>query len=154
MQKDLFASNNRTVFTVGYEGKDIDGFLDDLMKHDIKRVVDVREVPLSRKQGFSKTSLRHKLEENGIDYIHIKALGSPSELRKKLYSDKDFEYFVEEYRKHLESCVAEIEELYRIVTERLSCLLCFERKHSDCHRNIVADRISSLNGTHLEVKHI
>lgn len=143
-----------TVFTAGYQGREIEEFLEYLNSHDIQRIVDVREIPLSRKKGFSKSLLRQRLAENDIDYIHIKALGSPSHLRKKVYQDKDFDYFFDKYEEHLKTCREELEELHKSINEKLSCLLCFEREHANCHRSVVANRVSRINGTHLEIKHI
>ena len=128
--RDTIKPLYQSVYTTGYEGKDIDEFLQYLGSYNIRRVVDIREIPISRKKGFSKTILQQRLAENDIDYIHIKALGSPSHLRKKVYQDKDFEYFFEKYEEHLESCLAELERLYEVINEKLSCLLCFERDYT------------------------
>jgi len=153
MEKSAYLSQ-KTVFTAGYEGKDIDSFLDSLSSHNIQVVVDVREIPLSRKKGFSKSILQQRLAEYDIDYIHIKALGSPSHLRKKVYQDKDFDYFFTNYEKYLESCQEELEELYEVINERVSCLLCFENDPYYCHRSAVADRVTRINGAPLQIKHI
>ncbi|MBK6650144.1 MAG: DUF488 domain-containing protein [Betaproteobacteria bacterium] len=45
------------LFTLGYEGLTIDAFIARLQAAQVKTVVDVRELPLSRKKGFSKTGL-------------------------------------------------------------------------------------------------
>lgn len=153
MERDLFSSK-RTVFTSGYEGKNIDEFLSNLMDNNIQTLVDVREIPLSRKKGFSKYALQKRLGEQNIKYVHIRALGSPSSLRKKLYGDKDYEYFFDKYEKHLKECKKELKELYSLINEKISCLLCFEKNPSSCHRSIVADKVSRLNGTTLSVRHI
>jgi uncharacterized protein (DUF488 family) len=150
MQGDV----NSAIFTTGYEGRDIDEFLSHLINNNIQMVVDIREVPISRKRGFSKNVLRQRLAEYGVDYVHIRTLGSPSNLRKKLYQDKDFNHFFENYEKHLEKCREELEELYEITKKKISCLLCFEKNPSQCHRSSVADRISKLNGTPIQIKHI
>lgn len=149
-----YISSHRTVFTTGYEGSEIEEFLEYLNARSIQRVIDVREIPLSRKRGFSNTLLRQRLAENDIDYVHLKTLGSPTNLRKKVYQDKDFDYFFEKYEEHLKTCREELEELHKSINEKLSCLLCFEREHTNCHRSIVANRVSRINGTHLEIKHI
>jgi len=154
MRRDLFRNNGKRFFTIGYEGRDIDEFIDYLLEYNIQRIIDVREVPLSRKAGFSKTVLKKRLSENGIDYIHFKELGSPSYLRKKLYQDKDFNYFFKEYEKHLESCKDELKKVYEVIGERLSCLLCFEKNHSKCHRRSVADHVNQVNGNSFKVEHI
>lgn len=151
MEKDM---SRKTVFTIGYEGEDIETFLSRLLDHDIKQVIDVREIPLSRKKGFSKTILREQLAQHDIDYVHMRELGSPSLLRKKLYRDGDFDYFFKRYEEYLEKHQRELEELYEVVTEKLSCLLCFEKDASNCHRRSVADKINSINGMRFRIEHI
>ena len=43
------------MFTIGYEGRDVDEFVSCLMQYKVTRLIDVREIPLSRKKGFSKS---------------------------------------------------------------------------------------------------
>src|SRR2546427_80970 len=65
------------VFTIGYEATTMADFLAALTGAGVERVIDVRALPLSRRPGFSKTSLAASLAEAGIDYVHLKALGTP-----------------------------------------------------------------------------
>src|SRR3546814_15143370 len=90
---------NSILYTIGYEGSDIAHFLLTLQQCGIKRVIDVREVPLSRKRGFSKTALAAKLVESGIDYSHFKALGDPKPGRDAMRRG-DFSAFVDIYSEH------------------------------------------------------
>ncbi len=144
-----------SVYTVGYEEKSIDEFIQSLRKHHIKVLVDVREIPASRKKGFSKTKLNERLESVGIRYLHVKELGSPRELRKRLYSDKDYSYFFKEYKKHLENNIDILERLYNeTISNESSCLMCMERFPAQCHRKVVAERIKEINGNGLQVNHI
>src|SRR6478736_2047718 len=69
------------IFTIGYEGATMPEFMAALQKAGVKRVIDVRALPLSRRPGFSKSPLRAALAEAGIEYVHLKALGTPSEGR-------------------------------------------------------------------------
>jgi len=62
------------LFTVGYEGRSIDELVDALRAAGVERLVDVRELPLSRRKGFSKTALGDTLRDAGIEYIHVRAL--------------------------------------------------------------------------------
>src|SRR3546814_5218381 len=91
---------NSILYTIGYEGSDIAHFLLTLQQCGIKRVIDVREVPLSRKRGFSKTALAAKLVESGIDYSHFKALGDPKSGRDAMRRG-DFSALVDIYSEHL-----------------------------------------------------
>ena len=70
------------IFTIGYEGTTQPEFIAALTAAGVQRVIDVRAVPLSRKPGFSKTILANGLAEAGIDYVHLKALGTPPEGRE------------------------------------------------------------------------
>ena len=65
------------IFTIGYEGATVGEFLAALQDAGVERVIDVRALPLSRRPGFSKSPLGAALEEAGIDYVHLKALGTP-----------------------------------------------------------------------------
>ena len=69
------------LFTIGYEGATMDEFLSALRTAGVERVIDVRALPLSRRPGFSKTPLKNALAEAGIDYVHLRALGTPPEGR-------------------------------------------------------------------------
>src|SRR6185369_12843167 len=74
-------SSRMRIFTIGYEGSTMPEFLAARRKAGVERVIDVRALPLSRRPGFSKTPLRLALEEAGIEYVHLKALGTPAEGR-------------------------------------------------------------------------
>jgi uncharacterized protein (DUF488 family) len=144
-----------SVFTSGYEGRDIDEFIGQLQLHNIQVVVDVREIPASRKPGFSKTRLIEHLESANIKYIHIRELGSPKTLRHKLYKDKDYNYFFNKYKKYLSTQIDTVKSLYNdIIVDKISCLICFEKDASQCHRTIVAEKIKEIDGNGLMVNHI
>jgi uncharacterized protein (DUF488 family) len=72
-----------TVFTIGYEGLDIASFLSLLAQHGIGTVVDIRQLPLSRKRGFSKKALAGRLNGAGFEYIHMASLGCPKPVRDR-----------------------------------------------------------------------
>ena len=69
------------IFTIGYESTTVAEFIGALQSAGVKRVIDVRAVPNSRRPGFSKTPLRNALAEEGIDYVHLRALGTPADGR-------------------------------------------------------------------------
>ena len=75
------------IYTIGYEGLDLDGFLALLRKHGVETVVDIRELPLSRKPGFSKTVLGDTLNVSGKEYVHIPELGCPKPVRNTYRHD-------------------------------------------------------------------
>src|SRR5688572_3142195 len=78
------------VFTIGYEGRSLDQFLADLGAQGVTLLADVRDAPVSRKPGFSKSPLAAALQQAGISYRHIRALGCPKPIRDACKQDGDW----------------------------------------------------------------
>jgi uncharacterized protein (DUF488 family) len=133
-----------TVFTMGYEGTDINRFLATLKIVGIECLADVRAVPHSRKKGFSKKSLSDLLQANGIRYRHFLPLGDPKPGRDAARAG-DFDTFRSIYTDHLalDDSQASLEDLLKVVEGQKTCLLCFERDPKTCHRSIIAQSIVS-----------
>ncbi|MDA8105447.1 MAG: DUF488 domain-containing protein [Nitrospiraceae bacterium] len=147
--------NDISVFTIGYEDSTIDEFITRLQKHNIAVLVDVREVPASRKPGFSKNRLSEILHDHNIGYLHVKALGSPKAIREKLHRDNDYESFFDGYNAYIDSQLDVVKELYdEVVSRETSCLMCMERFPEHCHRRVVADKIKEIDGNGLKIRHI
>lgn len=142
------------LFTIGYEGRNVEDFTNRLKDYGIQTLVDVRDIPLSRKKGFSKTPLAEYLQEEGIEYIHIKKLGSPKLLRDKVREDGNYEYFYKEYTTYIRSQGESVEALYKIVTNTNACIMCYEREPDSCHRRAVAEEVKKRDGNGLVVQHI
>lgn len=135
------------VYTIGYEATDITRFVKTLKAVGIKRLADVRAVAVSRKAGFSKKKLAVRLEENGIEYSHFVALGDPKSGREAARAG-NIKLFHAIYNKHFKSSEAQedLQKLLDFVRTEPTCLLCFEQKARDCHRQIIADRIVEETG--------
>jgi uncharacterized protein (DUF488 family) len=139
------------IFTIGYEKSNIDDFVSRLADAGIEVLVDVRELPLSRKKGFSKNGLNAAVREAGIDYLHVKALGDPKPGREAARAG-NHDLFVEIFTQHMdgEGAQSALTELADAVKGKRICLTCFERHHEGCHRKIVAERLSALVGAPIE----
>jgi uncharacterized protein (DUF488 family) len=134
---------NPQIFTVGYERVSIEKFIRKLVEKKIQRIIDVRCNPISRKPGFSKTALRTKLQEAGIEYVHLPELGIPSSLRKSLQTDDDYSALFLYYEEHILPNVAEkIAEAITLLKEMPSAFLCFEEDPKHCHRTRLAHYIA------------
>ena len=99
------------LFTIGYEGIDQRQFLSWLQGHNIDVVADVRNLPLSRKKGFSKTALSDFLVKNKIDYINFRELGAPKELRTFLFQTKDYKTYFKKYKNIVSKNLAAIDTI-------------------------------------------
>lgn len=143
-----------TLYTSGYEGLDLEVFINQLKANNIQYLIDIREKPISRKKGFSKTKLEEMLFSKNIRYLHYRDLGSPSDLRKKVRNDGDLFYFFEQYSKHLSSQQHLLKKVFEITQSAICCLLCFEKDHEKCHRKIVAKEIELMSPNEMQLKHL
>ena len=139
------------LYTIGYEGATQDDVIGALEKAGVRRLIDVRQLPLSRRPGFSKTPLRNALAGHGIDYIHLKALGTPPEGREAARRGRH-EEMARIYRNTLAdpAAMVAVEQLRALAEEGPSALLCFEREPTHCHRQVLIDE--ALPDT--EVEHL
>lgn len=129
-----------SIFTIGYEGTDIDRFSRTLRIVGVELLIDVRAVALSRKRGFSKNALRSRLSEEGIAYQHMIELGDPKPGREAARAGR-YDEFRRIYITHLASAprIDALNELARLAAEKVTCIMCFERDPLTCHRSIVGD---------------
>ncbi len=98
-------------------------------------MIDVRAVPISRKPGFSKNILAAGLAEAGIDYVHLRALGTPPEGREAARKRR-WDVLEQVYAAQLETPEAAMDaaRMTALAQEKPSALLCFERDPAQCHR--------------------
>lgn len=139
------------IFTIGYEGATVGEFLASLRAAGVERVIDVRALPLSRRPGFSKTPLSGALAEAGIDYVHLKALGTPAEGRAAARAGRHAE-LKRIYAGQLElaEAIAQSAQMLALAKETPSALLCFERDPAECHRTLLLDAVAP----DVEVSHL
>ncbi|MFA8443556.1 DUF488 family protein [Yoonia sp.] len=130
----------KTLYTIGYEGANIDQLVETLQNLKIKVLADVRELPLSRKKGLSKNSLAERLNSEGIEYIHYKQLGDPKPGRDAAKAG-DFATFESVFYDHMSKTQTQdaLNNLLEVASEKLTCMMCFERCATNCHRSIIAD---------------
>ncbi|OGG11455.1 hypothetical protein A2Z00_05760 [Candidatus Gottesmanbacteria bacterium RBG_13_45_10] len=131
------------LFLTGYEQETIEEFINKLKINHITTVIDIREIPLSRKNGFSKNRLAPILNANGIKYYHLPQFGSPSEIRNDLKSGRsDYLEFFKKYRKYIQGERSAFKDLFEIINNNgKTTLLCYEKDSDLCHRSILANEI-------------
>lgn len=131
------------IFTIGYENTTVGEFVAALKRAGVERVIDVRALPLSRRPGFSKTPLRGALEEAGIDYVHLKALGTPSEGRTAARAGRHAD-MARIYAGQLElpEAMVQAAQMLELAREKPSALMCMEREPAHCHRTLLLDAVA------------
>lgn len=138
----------KKLFTIGYEQTPPKAVLDELEQAGVKLVVDVRAVTSSRRPGFSKKQLAAGLDGRGIAYVHLAALGTPKEGRLAARSGQ-YDVLEKIFAKHLKAPEAReaMDELSALVKKAGPvCLLCYERDHTHCHRQMIAEIIEERDG--------
>jgi uncharacterized protein (DUF488 family) len=145
----------KTFYTVGYENTTLAGLIEGLEKAGVKRVIDTRDVANSRRAGFSKKLLAASLDEHGIGYIHLRALGTPKAGREANRAGR-----MDEFRKIYEAsfqrpeaqlALLEAEELCRT---QASALLCFCGDEKKCHRHRIGQALIEKGMTQKEIAFI
>jgi len=135
----------KKIVTIGYEGADFNDFLATLDMIGVTTLLDIRELPISRRPGFAKTALREGLTGIGIDYRHEPRLGSPKAVRHQLRDDGDYKKFFRDFDRYLGKQIDLLNTLANELTGTVA-LLCYERDYTTCHRRSVADALGKLTG--------
>jgi uncharacterized protein (DUF488 family) len=146
------SSDHPVLFTIGYQEATPAAVIGALRDAGVERLVDVRAVTSSRRPGFSKRQLAAGLGEAGIDYLHLRALGTPAEGRHAARTGR-FDELRRIYEGQLATleAQAELADLTRMIEDgRRVCLLCFERQPEHCHRSLIAERLRPG----IEVRHL
>jgi len=149
-------SKTTAVSTIGYEGRTLESYLNALLRSGVTLLCDVRRNPISRKYGFSKSTLAAGCEAVGIRYEHLRDLGIASEQRRSLDTQADYDALFAEYER--ENLPLQTESLAKIAAwvdagERVA-LTCYELHPHQCHRHCVADALEGKFGKTFSANHL
>ena len=143
----------KIIGTIGYEGSSLEDFVATLKAAQVEMLIDIRDLPVSRKRGFSKKALSAAIKSAGLEYLHLGDLGNPKPGREAARRG-DMGASERIFRARLTQADAQdaLRELLDLSARLQSCLLCFERDPAGCHRSIVADAVAGLAS--MEVRHL
>lgn len=152
----LPAAGPQGLYTIGYEGLDLDAFLNKLIKARIAVLCDVRRNAYSMKYGFSKKQLQHACEGVGIRYLHVPELGIASDERQELNTQADRDALFTRYAKRtLPETRPAQEQLAALVAEHgRIAIMCFEHEQQCCHRSALAQAVVKLPSFHGALVHL
>jgi uncharacterized protein (DUF488 family) len=130
------------VWTIGYEKLLPPALVAELQAAGVRRVIDVRFRPQSRRPGMSKTRLGALLGQHGIAYEHRRELGTPADMRWLFHSGRLAEAHAA-YRAHVQAETPEaIDELAaELETAPPTALLCLEADPAGCHRRVITQAL-------------
>ncbi len=144
LQKRHF--DNKKLFTIGYEGKSLERYLNFLIINDVRVLCDVRKNAYSQKYGFKGYQLENACKGVGIKYIHVPELGIESNMRQNLVSQADYDALFDYYEENTLplnwDSLLKVREI--IDQEGRVALTCFEQNPKQCHRSRVAKALMSL----------
>jgi uncharacterized protein (DUF488 family) len=135
-----------TLATIGYENATVPRFLEALKEAEVDLLVDVRAVASSRRPGFAKSKLAENVGSVGIEYLHLRGLGTPADGRAAARAGRHDEMRAI-FMEHMETSEAQddLERLAELVRAgRRACLLCLEADPTHCHRSMVAEALQAL----------
>ncbi|WP_340586205.1 DUF488 domain-containing protein [Erythrobacter alti] len=128
------------ILTIGYARATQDGVLSALIDAGVEVLADIRALPLSRRPGFSKTSLAEAIEQAGMQYRHFRHLGTPKEGRDAARrGDRGTLKRIYEGQLELPEALAQMAELQALAQAKRTCLLCYCEETADCHRALLID---------------
>jgi uncharacterized protein (DUF488 family) len=144
------------LFTIGYEGRSLEGFLNMLLMNSVTVLCDVRRNPFSRKFGFSKGTLSKSCEGEKVRYEHLPELGIASHERRGLHTQADYDRLFSSYQRYSlplqEDALAKI-ALWIAAGERVA-LTCYENLPEQCHRHCVAKALEEIGGKKCAAQHL
>lgn len=144
--KQKYIQSEQSLFTIGYEGKSIEAFINSLIVNGVNLLCDVRKNPLSRKFGFSKGKLEHITDTVGIKYVHIPDLGIESDKRNSLETAEDYHTLFNEYAETLPTLERYLEQIYSLLkSNNRIALMCYEKDAVMCHRHVIRDYITNAH---------
>ena len=147
---------NRTVYTIGYEGLSIESYINRLVQSNITILADVRRNPISRKHGFSKRILSQKITDIGIIYLHIPELGIASSYRKNLTKQQDYDKLFGWYKTEwLPSQKGSVDKLIRFIDDsQFLAITCYEKDYRQCHRFHLATWLKKHLSEDYKIEHL
>lgn len=140
--------------SIGYEGRTASELIQLVADLRVQTLVDVRLTPLSRKPGLSKTRLGDALTQVGIGYVHLPALGNPKDNREPFHNGAT-ETGCIRFSALLAkpTAVAAMDQLEALARDGLTAVLCFERDHARCHRQVIVDELAVRLGSKMRLIH-
>jgi uncharacterized protein (DUF488 family) len=117
-------------------------------------LVDIRELPISRKPGFNKAALETMAGKRGMKYVHVVELGCPRDIRHEYRADGDWARYTKRFKSHLDDQTEALDKLAAWMRDEHCCLLCYEEDFNFCHRSIVAAKVASLANHDLKINHL
>jgi uncharacterized protein (DUF488 family) len=153
-EADEMSRRKSGLVSIGYEGRTSEELLSTLVELNVTTLVDVRLTPLSRKPGLSKTRLAASSEAAGVKYVHLSALGNPKDNREPFREGRAQEGCIK-FTSLLArpAAVVAMDQLEALARDGRVAVLCFERDHDRCHRQVIVTELADRLGSDISLVH-
>lgn len=132
------------IFTIGHSTRPLGEFLACLRAHGVRRLVDVRTFPGSRRHPqYGAAALADSLAAEGVEYVHLPALGGRRRPRPDSPNDAWRNQSFRGYADHMASAefAAGLAELRRLGAAGPTAIMCAEAVPWRCHRSLISDAL-------------
>jgi uncharacterized protein (DUF488 family) len=132
------------VSTVGHSTRPIEDFVHILEAHGLRRLVDVRTIPRSRRNPqFNLENLSTSLHKARIDYRHLPGLGGLRRPRKDSINTGWRNASFRGYADYMQSPEfgQSLNALIELASEVPTAIMCAEAVPWRCHRSLIADAL-------------
>jgi uncharacterized protein (DUF488 family) len=156
VRRAIVRDTTKTLFTIGYEGRTLEEFINILLEKNISLLCDVRKNAFSMKYGFSKNTLSNACKNAHLAYLHIPDLGIESAQRKSLKTKEDYSNLFAHYCQTvlMDSISVQKELGLKIQAAGRAALMCFEADPVMCHRSYCASALVANAQIKLPVVHL
>lgn len=145
---EAFPVSDTFIVSVGYERRSVEDLVSILLDYGVRKLLDVREAPLSRRKEFSKRFLAMRLGQAGIKYQHLAIAGNPHRRLRE-----NVERCLQLYEEHLGEHPQVVEAVAEEVLGQVVAVLCYERDHGNCHRSVLLNALADV-GHDFELVHV
>jgi uncharacterized protein (DUF488 family) len=130
-----------TLYTIGYKGKPLQTFIEQLQDAGIDAVIDIRLRNTSHLLGYTKRDdLAFLLQSGfGIAYEHRPELAPSEEILLAYRETKDWSAYTLAFAPLLVERAAQAQGRWILARYSAPCLLCAETTAEQCHRRLVAE---------------
>jgi uncharacterized protein (DUF488 family) len=142
------------LMTIGYEALTPPEFFGILERCRVSLLVDVRELPISRKPGFAKAALSASMAQRGLNYKHVAELGCPRDIRHEYREDGDWARYTIRFKSYLNMQEEALGRLAGWMRDERCCLMCYEEDFNFCHRSFVAGEVAGCVDEDVKINHL
>ncbi len=134
----------KAIYTVGHSTRTTEEFTALLKIFYIEQLADIRTIPRSRKNPqFESAALRGTLQQHGIGYLHLPALGGLRHPKKDSINTAWRNDSFRGYADYMQTpeFAAALTTLMELAAQSTTALMCAEAVPWRCHRSLVADAL-------------